>query len=161
MIPIMVDEELPITEEVVMPRRINGPSFQEQQDDIDSELNKFDNGKEEEVGCGLRHKIHDDDQTKTVMDSLVVGFVQLNEGLSQSQGPSDKGSRRLRVSKRPKLLTNEGRIKPTGRKVYVLSKRSHRELDSEDGSKVGSKKSRNAYFLDLSVEVGSQPRQSQ
>ena len=45
-IPIMVDLKLPITEEVVMHRRINGPDFQEQLDDIDAELTKFDNGRE-------------------------------------------------------------------------------------------------------------------
>ena len=50
---IMVDLELPITEEVVRHKRTNGSDFQVQLDAIDAELTKFDNGKGEGVECGL------------------------------------------------------------------------------------------------------------
>nr|POE60793.1 hypothetical protein CFP56_44004 [Quercus suber] len=81
-IPIMVDLELPITEEVVMHRRINGPDFQEQLDDIDAELTKFDNGKEEGVESGPGQELHEVDHAEAVLGSSIVGFVQLKEGLS-------------------------------------------------------------------------------
>lgn len=106
---------------------------------------------ESELGQELREVDH----SKVVLGSSIVGFVQLNEVLNQQRGLSDKGLGRARVSKRPKLLTNEGRIKPTGSKGSVLSKRSHREIDSEVGSEIESKKSRNADITNLLVEAGS------
>ena len=45
-----------------------------------------------------------------------------------------------------------------GRKSSVLSKRSHKEIVSEVGIEVGSKRSRNAEITELSVEARSQPR---
>lgn len=97
----------------------------------------------------LGQELHEVDHSKVVLGSSIVGFVQLSEGLSQQQGVSDKSPGRASVSKRPKLLTNEGRIKPTGNKGSVLSKRSHRKIDFEVGSEVGSKKSRNADITNL------------
>ena len=70
-------------------------------------MTKFDNGKGEGVECGLGQDHHVIVHNEVVLGSLAVGIVQLNEGLSQQQGPSVKGTRRARVSKRPKILTNE------------------------------------------------------
>ena len=80
--PITVDSELPTIEEIVMHKRINESNFQVQLDAIDIELTKFDNGKGAGVDCGLGQEHHDDVHNGAVLNSSVVDFVKLNEGLS-------------------------------------------------------------------------------
>ena len=113
------------------------------------------------MDCGLGQEHHDDVHNGAVLNSSVVGFVKLNEGLSQQQGPSIRGTGRAKVSKKPKLLTNEGRIMSKGSKHSVLRKRTHKEIDSEVGTEVGCKKSRNAEIIELLEVAGSRPCRDQ
>lgn len=113
------------------------------------------------MDCGLGQEHHDAVNNGAVLTSSVVGFVKLNEGLSQQQVPSIRGTRKAKVLKKPKRLTYEGRIMSKGSKHSVLSKRSHKEIDYEVGTEVGCKKSRNADITELSVEAGSQPCREQ
>ena len=83
-----------------------------------------------------------------------MDFVKVSDGFNQQQGSSIKGIGRARVSKRPKCLINEDSVMTKGSKRSLLSKRSHKEIDSKVGTKVGCKKSWNAEASELSVEVG-------
>ena len=144
-----------------MHRRMPESDFQVQLDAIDTELTKFDTGKGVGMDCGIGQEHHVDVHNGATLNSLTVDFIKDSDGFSQQQGSNIRGTGRARVSKRPKRLINEDSVMTTGSKRSVLSKRSHKEIDSEVGIEVGCKKSRNADISDLSVEAGFHPHREQ
>nr|POE89733.1 hypothetical protein CFP56_49504 [Quercus suber] len=157
----LVDSELPTMEGIGTHRRIPESDFQVQLDAIDTELTKFDTGKDVGVDCGIGQEHHVDVNNGADLNSSKVEFVKDSDGFSQQQGSSIGGTGRARVSKRPKRLIDEDSVMTKGSKRSVLSKRSHKEVDPEVGTEVVCKKSRNANTSELSVEAGFQPRREQ
>ena len=118
---IMVDNEIPVIE-VGMQRRNTDQDFQEQLDDFDAELSRFETRKGMGEGSGPESESCGADQSWALVDDSNMSF---HMGVSQQLDKTKRRSSRGRGGRKSKSITRKEVTKPTDTNGTVLRKRIH------------------------------------
>ena len=149
-------ESLDIAEPVSLRSKVvtvQNSLFQEQLEEIDYEISKFDNVKVNEV--------NDDHDEVTLHQQEAENKLSNGPGLlGHSSSPGVVQDKRKNKEK-GWVRRERSQVRPTEHHSSILAKRTSRDVNAETEETEGHKKKVAKSDLTLSVEAGSQPRRNQ